>query len=829
MVQNNTLKKLIDTISATDIKSIQKSFANHIACSLSKDTYSATKLDIYKGIAYTVRDRLVERWIATQQSYYNNDVKRVYYLSLEFLMGRALGNNLINLDFLDECHKALHELGYELEEVCETEWDAGLGNGGLGRLAACFLDSMATLELPAYGYGIRYEYGIFFQSILNGYQVELPDNWLRYGNPWEFERPEHLYPVKFYGRVREYTDEKGISRSEWIDTQTIMAMAYDTPIPGYRNNTVNNLRLWSARASREFDLDSFNEGNYFKAVEEKQRSETISKILYPVDKIHTGKKLRLKQQYFFVSATLQDIICRYKKKHTSFDLFPDKVAIQLNDTHPAIAIPELMHILIDKEGISWEKAWDITVSTFAYTNHTILPEALEKWSVPLIGELLPRHLQIIYEINSRFLESVKSKYPDDADRLRRMSLIEEGNEKQVRMSHLAIVGSHSTNGVAALHTQILKTTVFRDFFELYPDRFNNKTNGITQRRWLKKCNPALSQLISDTIGEGWLKNLADLKKLMPFTGNKAFCETWQHIKKENKIRLAEYIKQTTSIVVNTDSLFCCHIKRIHEYKRQLMNIMHVIFLYNSLKNNSIENFVPRTILFGGKAAPGYFIAKLIIKLINSVADIVNNDPDIGDKLKVVFLPNYQVSLAERIIPAADLSEQISTSGMEASGTGNMKFALNGSLTIGTLDGANIEIMNEVGSDNIFIFGLTEKEVDHIKRVGYNPYEYYRNNTALKTAIDMIANGYFSSSDISLFTPITNSLLKNDLYMVLADFASYVNCQGLVSKLYRDQDEWTKKSIINVARIGKFSSDRTVHEYAEDIWNVKSVPIRLNGK
>ncbi|MBM4055347.1 MAG: glycogen/starch/alpha-glucan phosphorylase [Planctomycetes bacterium] len=828
MERNNKLKKLLNNISATDAASLQKSFANHLECSLAKDTYSATKLDLYKSIAYTVRDRLVERWIATQQAYYDNDAKRVYYLSLEFLMGRSLGNNLVNLNFLDECHKALHELGYDLEELCEMEEDAGLGNGGLGRLAACFLDSMATLELPAYGYGIRYEYGIFLQKITNGYQVEMPENWLRYGNPWEIDRPEHMYPVKFYGKVREYTDENGVLKTEWTDTQIIMAMAYDTPISGYCNNTVNNLRLWSARSSREFDLELFNEGNYFKAVEEKQRSETISKVLYPSDNVHEGKKLRLKQQYFFVSATLQDIIRRYKKMNASFDAFPDKVAIHLNDTHPAIAIAEIMRIFIDIEGLPWEKAWDITVRTFAYTNHTILPEALEKWCINLIGTLLPRHLKIIYEINSRFLESVKNKYPDDVDRLRRMSLIEEGHEKHIRMSHLAIVGSHSINGVAALHTEILKTNVFRDFYEFYPERFNNKTNGITQRRWLKKCNPALSQLIIDTIGDGWLKNLDDLKKLMPFASNKEFCETWRRIKKTNKIKFAQYIKQTTGIVVNTDSLFCCQIKRIHEYKRQLLNIMHAIFLYSSLKNNSCKNHVPRTILFGGKAAPGYFMAKLIIKLINSVADVINNDPDIGDNLKAVFLPNYQVSMAEHIIPAADLSEQISTSGTEASGTGNMKFALNGALTIGTLDGANIEIMNEVGSENIFIFGLTEKEVEHIKMRGYNPYEYYLSNTALKTVIDMIANGHFSSSNSSLFTPITDSLLKNDPYMVLADFASYINTQMMVSKSYLTQDEWTKKSILNVARMGKFSSDRTIREYAGDIWNVKPVTVKLNG-
>ena len=829
MPQKDKLAALISDFLATDTESLQRSFANHLECSLAKDTYSATKLDLYKSLAYTVRDRLVERWITTQQTYYDKDAKRIYYLSLEFLMGRTLGNSLVNLDLLEECHRALHELGFDLEELGELEWDAGLGNGGLGRLAACFLDSMATLELPAYGYGIRYEYGIFFQKIQDGYQVETPDNWLRYENPWEIARPEYLYPVKFYGRAHQYIDASGIFKTDWIDTQEVMAMAYDTPVPGYRNNTVNNLRLWAAKSTRDFDLSYFNEGDYIKAVEDKQQSETISKVLYPNDNIFEGKELRLKQQYFFVAATLQDAIRRYKKTHDSFDSFPDKVAMQLNDTHPAIAIPELMRILVDLEGMAWEKAWEITVKTFGYTNHTILPEALEKWPVSLLERVLPRHMQIIYEINRRFLDAVARRYPNDVDPARagRMSLIEEGNEKKVRMAHLAIVGSHSTNGVAALHTELLKTQVFKDFSEFYPERFNNKTNGIAQRRWLKKCNPGLATLISKHLGDGWVKNLGELKKLVPLAEDKSFREAWRQVKTANKQRLADYVKQVNGIQISVNSIFDCQVKRLHEYKRQLLNALHVIALYNRIKTTPDAHIIPRTVIFAGKAAPGYFMAKLIIKLINSIAEVVNNDPVVGDRLKVIFLANYGVSLAEIIIPAADLSEQISTAGTEASGTGNMKFALNGALTIGTLDGANIEIKEEVGDENIFIFGLTAPEVADRKCAGYNPLDYYHRDTELKTVIDMLASGYFSPSNPALFRPIVNSLLQSDQYLLLADFAAYLRCQEQVSRAYQNQEEWTKKSILNVANMGKFSSDRTIQEYAEEIWAVKPVPVDLD--
>jgi len=827
MSHNAKLKMLTNDLLGTDAESLQRSVAQHLECSLAKDTYSATRLDIYKSLVYTVRDRMVERWIATQQTYYDKDVKRVYYLSLEFLIGRTLGNSLISLDLLDQVNQACHELGYELEELREIEWDAGLGNGGLGRLAACFLDSMATLELPAYGYGIRYEYGIFSQKMNDGYQVEISDNWLRYENPWEIARPEYLYKVKFYGRVHQFTDAQGRLCHEWDDTRDVMAMAYDTPIPGYRNSTVNNLRLWAAKSTREFDLNYFNEGDYIKAVENKQRSEIISQVLYPNDNMFEGRELRLKQEYFFVSATLQDVVRRYKKTQRNFDKFTDKVTMQLNDTHPAIAIPELMRLLVDEEGLGWDESWEITVKTFGYTNHTILPEALEKWPVSLMEHVLPRHLQIIYEINRRFLDEVSRRYPNDTERLRLMSLIEEGIEKKVCMAHLAIVGSHSVNGVAALHTELLKSQVFKYFFEFYPERFTNKTNGITQRRWLQKCNPGLAQLITRHIGEGWTRNLYELKKLIPFAEDNGFRDEWRRVKLANKMRLAKYIEGANGITVNVHSLFDCQVKRIHEYKRQLLNILHVIALYNRIKSNPRQNRTPRTVILGGKAAPGYFIAKLVIKLISSVADVVNNDPVVSESLRVVFLANYRVSLAEKIIPAVDLSEQISTAGTEASGTGNMKFALNGALTIGTLDGANIEIRKEVGDDNIFIFGLTVEEASQLRGSGYNPLSYYYRNPELKAVIDMIGNGYFSPQQPQLFMPLVDNLLHHgDQYLLLADFASYANCQERVSQAYCNQEAWVKKSIVNVANMGKFSSDRTIQEYAREIWGVSPVPVKL---
>jgi len=807
----------------TDVASLKRSVADRLEFAVGKDVYTATDHDWFKVMAYVVRDRLIERWMETMRTYYREDAKRVYYLSLEFLIGRTLTNSVLNLGFYDECVQALQEIGIEFEEIREMEPDAALGNGGLGRLAACFLDSMATLRLPGYGYGIRYEYGMFYQRIENGYQVEHPDNWLRYGNPWEFPRAEVLFPVKFYGRVVDYPDERGNIRHHWVDTDDVMAMAYDTPIPGYQTNTVNNMRLWAAKSSRDFELKYFNEGNYIKAVEDKNESENISKVLYPDDTTLMGRELRLRQQYFFVSASLQDILFRFQKHHNSWDELPDKVAIQLNDTHPAIAIPELMRLLVDMHGVDWDRAWGITVRTFSYTNHTLMPEALETWPVGLFEKLLPRHLQIIYEINHRFLKEVMHRHPGDVDLLRRMSIIDEGGERSVRMAHLAIVGSHKVNGVAALHTQLMTSTIFSDFNEFYPGKIINITNGITQRRWLNQANRLLTQLVSSRIGHGWASDLYQLKELAPLADDAEFREQFLAVKHANKVRLAGLIKKYLNIDVNVDSLFDVHVKRIHEYKRQLLNLLHVITLYNRIRANPNADIVPRTVIFGGKAAPGYAMAKLIIKLINEVADIVNNDPHVGDALKVIFVPNYNVSTAGDIFPAAELSEQISTAGTEASGTSNMKFALNGALTIGTLDGANIEIREEVGEDNIFIFGLTTDEVVELAAGRYDPVVYYHGNDELRQALDMINSGYFCPEAPEMFRPVFESLISGgDRYMLLADYEGYVACQDRVAELYRDRQAWARKAILNMASMGKFSSDRTIQQYAEQIWGVTPV-------
>ncbi|HEX9022502.1 MAG TPA: glycogen/starch/alpha-glucan phosphorylase [Geobacteraceae bacterium] len=804
---------------------IIKSFLEHLEYSLGKDKYTATRNDIYNALAYTVRDRMVERWLDTQQAYYNNDPKRVYYVSMEFLIGRSLESSLINLGILEQFREAMESLGYDFNTLLDEEQDAGLGNGGLGRLAACFLDSMATMSIPAYGYGIRYEYGMFRQKIVDDDQVEIPDNWLRYRCPWELDRQEHLHPVKFYGRVTTITDAAGRQHFTWVDTEDVMAMAYDMPVPGYGTRTVNTMRLWSAKSSREFDLNFFNEGNYIRAVEKKMLSENISKVLYPADEIPEGKELRLKQEYFLASATIYDVIYRFRKMHGDLRLLPDKVAIQLNDTHPALAIPELMRVLIDHERLEWQEAWDVTVRTFAYTNHTVLPEALETWPVWFFEHILPRHLQIIYEINEHFLNEVRARFPGDAGRLQRMSLIEEHWERRVRMANLAIVGSHSVNGVAVLHTEILKNEVFRDFYEMYPERFNNKTNGITQRRWLKQANPLLAGLFADYIGCDWATNLFELHKLRPLAEDPEFRARWQEVKRENKRRLASYILRHNQIEVNADSLFDCQVKRFHEYKRQLLNVLHIITLYNRIRENPGIDLVPRTFIFSGKAAHSYGMAKLVIRLANAVGEVVNNDPCVQDRLKVAFIANYGVSLAQLIFPAADLSEQISTAGTEASGTGNMKLALNGALTIGTLDGANIEIMEEVGRENIFIFGMDSQEVRDLRERGYNPREYYERVPALRKALDQIAEGVFSPGNADLFKPIIDGLLnQGDRYMVLADFASYVACQEEAATLYRDRDEWTRRTILNTAAMGKFSSDRTVAEYAMDIWGVKSFSV-----
>ena len=804
-------------------ESIKHSLANHLTFSVAKDTITATDRDWFNSLAHVVRDRLIERWMETMRSYYAADAKRVYYLSLEFLIGRTLSNSLLNMGFFEECERALRELGLELEHISELEFDAALGNGGLGRLAACFLDSMATLNLPGYGYGIRYEYGMFTQRIEHGRQVEHPDNWLRYGNPWEFPRPEILYPVKFYGRVVDFVDEEGKTRHQWMETDDVMAMAYDTPIPGFNTDTVNNMRLWSAKATRDFNLQYFNEGDYIKAVEEKNGSENLSKVLYPDDTTEMGRELRLKQQYFFVSASLQDIIHRFYKFHQDFDQLPGKVAIQLNDTHPSIAIAELMRLLVDKYRLPWERAWNITRRTFAYTNHTLLPEALETWPVGLLEKVLPRHVQIIYEINHRFLREVMHWRPGDNELLRRMSIVGEDGGKRIRMSHLAIVGSHKVNGVAALHTQLMKDTIFSDFHAFYPEKFINITNGITPRRWLNLCNPRLATLIGKHVSGNWPVDLSLLKRLADLAATPKFRDDFRAIKLANKERFAMLVKRHMGIEIRVDSLFDVQIKRIHEYKRQLLNVLNIVTSYNRIRSNPGGDFVPRTVIFGGKAAPGYYLAKLIIKLIHDVADIINNDPVVGDRLKVVFIPNYDVSTAGDIIPAADLSEQISTAGTEASGTGNMKLALNGALTIGTLDGANVEIREEVGAENIFIFGMTASEVRDLAASGYNPWIYYDGNPELKQVLDMIAGGYFSPGDTDRYRPIFDALTaQGDRFFLLADYASYVACQQQVDELYRNRVEWTRKAILNVALMGKFSSDRTIAEYASRIWETTSV-------
>jgi starch phosphorylase len=806
-----------------DRESIKRSLINLLVYAMGKDHIMATHRDWFHTTALAVRERLIERWMETMRSYYRADAKRVYYLSLEFLTGRLLGNGLLNLGIYDACCEALAELDLDINRLKELESDAALGNGGLGRLAACFLDSMATLDLPGYGYGIRYEYGMFTQRIENGWQVEHPDNWLRYGNPWEFPRPEVLYPVKFCGRVVEYKDDKGELRHHWVDTEDVMAMAFDTPVPGFGTDTVNNMRLWSAKASRDFNLKYFNEGNYIQAVAEKNESENLSKVLYPDDTTVMGRELRLKQQYFFVCATLQDSLRRFTKYHPNLDELPEEVAIQLNDTHPSIAIPELMRILVDIHHLDWDRAWTITGKTFSYTNHTLMPEALETWPVGLFEEILPRHLQIIYEINQRFLDEVRHQFPGDAELVKRLSLIDETEGRRVRMAHLAIVGSHTVNGVSRIHTELMKETIFADFDRFYPGKVINITNGITPRRWLHQANPALSKLITLQLGPCWLRDLSCLRDLRPLAEDASFRKEFRAVKQENKKRLAESIEARTRTKVNPDSLFDVQAKRIHEYKRQLLNVLHVITRYNRIREGKAGNVVPRTVIIGGKAAPGYHMAKLIIKLIHGVADVVNHDPAVGDLMKLVFLPNYNVSNAEKIIPACDLSEQISTAGTEASGTGNMKFALNGALTIGTLDGANIEMREEVGPENFFMFGLTADGVAEIRQEGYDPWHYYNTNEELRRTLDMIALGFFSPDDPHRFRPIFESLTGGgDYYLLLADYGSYIKAQEQVDALYRDQEAWSRRAILNVAGMGKFSSDRSILEYAEKIWNVKPV-------
>ena len=798
---------------------IKLSLQDNRCYALAKDQYSATVYDNYLSLAVAIRDRIVERWIKTQQSYHKNNSKRVYYLSMEFLIGRMLGDYIYNLGLEKNVVDVLIELGFDIDEIREQEMDAGLGNGGLGRLAACFLDSMASLSIPAHGYGIRYDYGIFKQKIDNGYQVELPDEWLRLGSPWEFCRPEYTIKVSLYGRTEAYTDENGKTKYRWVETEDVLAVPYDMPVVGYKNDTVNTLRLWSARSTEQFDFDYFNHGDYEQAVYQKIFSENISKVLYPNDSQSVGRELRLKQEYFFTAASIADILRRFKSENTDLNDLPQKVNIQLNDTHPAIGVVELMRVLIDQEGFKWNDAWKITQKVFAYTNHTLMPEALETWSVDLLKRVLPRHLKIIYEINTMFLEEVGKHFPGDSDRIRRMSIIEEGFPKKARMAYLSIVGSHSTNGVSRLHSDLLKTYLFRDFYELYPERFNSKTNGITQRRWLLKSNPGLSGLITETIGDKWVKNLDELNKLLPYKDDKGFIKKWQEVKVDNKKYLAEYIKTKMDVDVNLDSIFDVQIKRIHEYKRQALFCLYAISQYLTIKNNPDKFIQPRTFIFGGKAAPAYTTAKMIIKLINNVSNVINNDDAIGGKLKMVFLENYRVSLAEKIFPASELSEQISLAGTEASGTGNMKFMLNGALTVGTLDGANVEMAEQLNNEDIFIFGLKEREVTDLKNQGYDPQHFVQRSPMLKEIYEMIKNNYFSQNEQGVFDGIVDSLFHSDPFLVCADFDAYLDMQDVISKEYQDKEQWTKKSIINVAKSGHFSSDRTIRQYASEIWGV----------
>lgn len=803
---------------------VHKSLCWHIRYSLGKPGSDLCKHDAFTAVALTLRNRIIDLMLETEKRYQQQDVKRVYYLSLEYLIGRSLTNNLINLGLYDLFREALLQQGLDLEELEEYESDAALGNGGLGRLAACFLDSLATLGMPAWGYGINYEYGIFKQEIHHGYQHEKPDKWLKGMSPWLVERYDERCFIPIYGRIEHTVDSNGHYQPRWVDWKLIVGVPYDMPIVGYGGKTVNVLRLFSARSYHEFDMQIFNSGDYISAVEQKIASETISRVLYPSDSVAAGKELRLTQEYFLVACALRDIVRRYTRDHDTFEQFPQKAAVQLNDTHPALAIAELMRILVDENHLPWEHAWQITEQTFGYTNHTLMPEALEKWPVNLMERLLPRHLQIIYEINRRFLEHVAWLYPGDGEKLRRVSLIEEGEHKQVRMAHLAIVGSHSVNGVSELHSQLIKTSLVPDFYELFPHKFNNKTNGVTPRRWLKQANPRLSQLIDNTIGEKWITDLSQLRALEPYAQDEEFQQQFRHIKSLNKLRLAHIIRDTTSVSVPPESLFDVQVKRIHEYKRQLLNVLHIIHEYLRLIEDRVYPTVPRTVIFAGKAAPGYWAAKQIIKLINNVASVINHDHRAKDYLHVVFLPDYRVSLAEVIIPAADLSEQISTAGMEASGTSCMKFAMNGAITIGTLDGANIEIREEVGKENIYIFGHTAEQLREMRREGsYDPRALYESNPITKRVMDTFLTDLFCPHEPGLFRWIFDNLVHHgDYYFHLADLPSYIETHERAAQEYRQPEVWTRKAILNVARIGKFSSDRTVQEYAKDIWHIRPV-------
>lgn len=820
------MKDLASQRTSLDPQDIEKSVLDHLFYTCCKDLSTATPLDIFRAIAHATRDRMVHRWLATRKTYVEQGAKRVYYLSAEFLIGRLLAHNLINLGLYDLARTKLAEYDIDLARLLEEELDPGLGNGGLGRLAACFMDSLASLELPAMGYGIRYEFGIFDQLIADGWQVERGDDWLRRGNPWEFARHEFTVPVQFYGHVETRTDEAGHRKSVWVDTQTVMGVPYDMPVLGFKNNTVNTLRLWSARASREFNFQVFNDGDYRRAVEEKALTESISKVLYPNDQSPEGRELRLKQQYFFVACSIADILRRFRRHNDNLDDLANQGAIQLNDTHPAIAVAELMRVLVDQEGLAWERAWKITQKTIAYTNHTLLPEALETWDLSMFERLLPRHIQIIYEINRRFLLEVHVRWPGDDQAKRNLSIIEESTPKRVRMAHLAVVGSHSVNGVAELHSKLIREQLMPQFFELWPERFNNKTNGVTPRRWIMQCNPQIADVFTQRVTTAWQHDLDALKNLLDHQDDPALRDRLREIKRHNKLALARIIEERHGFHPDPDSIFDVQVKRLHEYKRQLLNCLHVVALYLELRDNPNRSIVPRTFIFGGKAAPGYAMAKLHIKLINDVANIVNNDPAIRDQLKVVFLANYNVSLAESIIPAADISEQISVAGKEASGTGNMKFAMNGALTVGTLDGANIEIREEVGEDNFFLFGLNADQVKALRASGYHPSDYIATSPLLQRALDAIERGFFSPDDPGRYHAVVEDVRRNDRYLICADFEDYVRCHNDVNETYLDKELWMTKVIHNLANVGKFSSDRTILEYANDIWKISRTPVSL---
>jgi starch phosphorylase len=801
---------------AMDRAAIERSFASHVEYTIGKDQYSVTPRDFYRAIALSVRDRIADRWNKTQQKTFRKAERRVYYLSLEYLIGRLLDDSMLNLGLTGEARAALDDLGIDLGELSQYEDDAGLGNGGLGRLAACFLDSMATLGIPSVGYGIRYEYGIFRQCIVDGAQVEQPDNWLRYPNPWEVARPERLFLVRFGGRVEAQAID-GRETFRWVDTENVMAMAYDTPVPGYRNDVVNSLRLWSAKATREFDIGTFNRGDYVEAVHDKTRSENLARVLYPNDQVAQGRELRLRQEYFFVSATLQDAIRRHLSRWPDVRNLHEAAVFQLNDTHPAVAIAEMMRLLLDEQGLGWEDAWGITTRAFNYTNHTVLPEALEQWSVSLFGRVLPRVLQLVFEINRRFLDEVRARFPGDDARLARMSLIEEGPDQRIRMAHLAIVGSAHVNGVSALHSRILRTRLFHDFAEMWPHKFGNQTNGVTPRRWLRKCNAPLSELISSKIGDGWIVDLPQLSKLAASAGDPSMRAGFHAAKRANKDRLVRHVEKTLGVRLDPAALFDVQVKRIHEYKRQLLPILHAVHLHQLAQRGELRT--PRVVLIAGKAAPGYDMAKRIIRLANDVGATLERDERTRDRIRLVFLPNYSVTLAEVVIPAADLSEQVSTAGTEASGTGNMKLSLNGALTIGTLDGANIEILEAVGKENMFVFGMTDDEVEARRRAGYDPSAIYRQDAALREALDAVASGAYSGGDAGRHRPVVDNLLSRDPFLVLADFAAYAAAQKDVEKAYADPDRWATMALRNIAGMGRFSSDETIRGYARDIWNV----------